>query len=315
MSTTREVNSIGFLGPAGSFTQEALLSQSDLSQLTRVAFPSMADVLQATASGEVDYGFLPIENSIEGTVLVTLDSLVFDYDLLIQREVALPIHQNLLTIPNSDLTSIDTIYSHPQGSAQCRKFITSNFPQAKIIATTSTSEAARQVASSQNPRAAAIGPKITASLYGLELQALAIEDFAGNTTRFVLLHSDNVPLPTRADKTTIVCFQLSDRPGSLVSILAQFAARNINLTKLESRPSKNGLGEYCFVIDLQGHIGDAIVSDCLFELKNSLAQIKFLGSYPAASGVSNDLASTPSEAALEASKWLKDITERIGRLP
>ena len=159
---------VGYLGPAGTFTEEALLSQNDLREMSIIAMTSITEVIEATSSGAIDYGFVPIENSIEGTVLATLDSLLFDADLLIQREVSLEVHQNLLTISNTDISEIKEVYSYPVATAQVRYFLRTHLPKAEIKASTSTAEAAKFVAASKDRTKAAIAPMAAAKAYGLE---------------------------------------------------------------------------------------------------------------------------------------------------
>ncbi len=302
-------SSVGYLGPAGTFTEEALLSQRDLSEMSIVAMTSITEVIEAASSGDIDYGFVPIENSIEGTVLATLDSLLFDADLLIQREVSLEVHQNLLAVSGTDISEIREVYSYPVATAQVRYFLRNNLPQAEIKASTSTAEAAKFVAASKDRTKAAIAPMAAAKEYGLEAIRSSIEDHPGNETRFLLLHRRHIPKPTGNDKTTVVCFQVTDRPGSLLSILAQFSARGINLTKLDSRPTRRQLGEYCFIIDLEGHIADSLVADCLRELRTTLPELKFLGSYPSSRSPKVDESNNSPQRG--AQDWIDELRGRI----
>jgi prephenate dehydratase len=276
------VTRVAFLGPAGTFTEEALLSEADLAEGELVPMPSFPDVLRGTADGDVDYGFVALENSIEGTVRLVMDGLVFEHDLLIQREVVLAIRQNLVGPPGLGLSDVRRIVSFPDALAQCRVFFDRELPGVEIVAANSTAEAVRLVADERPPNTAALGTALAAKLYGHEVIAADVEDNDENTTRFVLVARDAIPAPTGHDKTSIVCFQHADRPGSLHAILGQFTARNINLTRLASRPTKKALGEYCFIIDLEGHVADEVVADCLRDLHAQLAGVKFLGSYPAA---------------------------------
>ena len=276
---------VAFLGPPGTFTEEALLGQPDLAEVDLVPLRSMADVLTAVAEGEVDYGVVAIENSIEGTVNQVIDGLVFDRELFIQREVVLEVSQCLIGPPGMKLSEIRRVVSIPHAIGQCRGFFSTNLTDIEEVAANSTAEAVRMVGENRPPATAALGPALAAKLYGLEVLAADIEDHEQNFTRFVLVSRPgpgSIPAPTGHDKTSIVCFQKVDAPGSLHAILGQFSARNINLTKLESRPTKRGLGEYCFIIDLEGHVDDEVVADCLRDLHAGLASVKFLGSYPAA---------------------------------
>lgn len=273
---------MAYFGPAGTFTEQALLTQSDYSAADRRPLATITDVLEAVSTGEVALGFVPIENGIEGTVPLTLDGLVFDFDLLIQREVVLDIHLALLANEGVELKDVKVVSSFPHALAQCRKFLAAEVGGAEVRPAASTAEAARELGAHPDPHTAVIAPRSSAETYGLVLLAEEIEDHPENQTRFVAVARSGIPRPTGHDRTSIVCFQSADHPGSLHSILGQFAARDLNLTKLESRPTKEALGDYCFVIDLEGHLADEIVADCLRDLHASLARVKFLGSYPAA---------------------------------
>jgi prephenate dehydratase len=305
------VTSIGFLGPPGTFTEQALLTQADLATLDLVELPSIPDVLAATEAGDVDLGFVPIENSIEGTVNVTLDELAFGADLLVQREVVISVQLNLLAAPGTVLADVSEVLSMPHATAQCRAFLSKELPNAVAVAANSTAEAARVVGEQRRPGQAAIGTALAAEMYGLDLLATDIEDHPENQTRFVVVARQGVPAPTGHDKTTIVIFQRADRPGSLLSILQEFAARAINLTKLESRPTKRGLGHYCFIIDLEGHVADELVADCLRDLKSKQAEVKFLGSYPAA-GEHGESVRRDAEASWRAADaWVRELRDQV----
>ncbi|HTJ76416.1 MAG TPA: prephenate dehydratase [Acidimicrobiales bacterium] len=305
---------VAFLGPPGTFTEEALLAQADLAEGDLVAMRSMPEVLAATAAGDVDLGFVALENSIEGSVLLVLDRLVFDYDLRIQREAVLTVHQNLIGPAGMTLADVKRVVSFPDAMAQCRRFFAESLPDAEIVAANSTAGAAREVAENRPPGTAAVGAALAAKLYGLDVIAPDIEDTPGaNQTRFVLVARAGIPAPTGHDKTSIVCFQRDDRPGSLHAILGQFTARNINLTKLESRPTKHSLGDYCFIIDLEGHVDDEVVADCLRDLKVQLADVKFLGSYPAAGEHGPALRRDAEVAWKAADEWITALRSQVGR--
>jgi prephenate dehydratase len=270
---------VAYFGPAGTFTEEALLSQPDLAAGTREPCATVPEVLAAVERGDADGGVVPIENMIEGSVSVTLDTLAFDSDLLIQREIDLPVSLNLCAKPGVALAGVKRVVSFPHALAQCRGWLGKKLPGVEQRASHSTSDAARDVAKSKRADTAAICNSLAAELYGLQVIATDVEDHPENQTRFVVV-GRGVPAPTGHDKTSIVCFQRDDRPGSLLAILQEFAARAINLTKLESRPTKRGLGDYCFFIDCEGHISDEVIADALRNLAAKQSEIKFLGSYP-----------------------------------
>jgi prephenate dehydratase len=305
---------IAFLGPFGTFTEEALLSQEDLAEgADLVPVGSIQEVLAATERGEVDLGFAPMENAIEGTVNASIDALAFEHELLIQREVVLPIHQNLLVPPGTTLAEVRAVMSIPVATAQVRRWLTANLPGVEELAATSTAEAARLVGTGEHPGVGAIAPAIAAQLYGLEVLAPEIEDHPENETRFVVVAREGVPAPTGHDRTTIVCFQKADVPGSLLAILQEFAARAINLVKIESRPTKQALGDYCFAIDFEGHVADELVADCLRDIRAKTADVKFLGSYPAATAGHEEARRTASSAWRDADEWVQGLRAGIRR--
>ena len=262
--------------------------------------------------GRADFGFVAIENSIEGSVNITQDTLTFDTDLLIQREVISEIELNLLAHAGVGLGDVEMVLSFPHAIAQGRTWLTENLPEATTGAANSTADAARQVAEDRPSATAAIATRRAAQTYGQEILVPDIEDHPENETRFVLVAAEGVPAPSGHDKTSLVVFQDADRPGSLLGILQEFAARSINLTRLESRPTKQGLGDYCFLIDLEGHVADEVVADCLRNLHMKNGRVKFLGSYPAASDDGGTRDQT-SEASRDAEQWLDSLRGRIGR--
>ncbi len=308
---------IGFLGPEGTFTEEALLSEPEYADADLVPFGALIDVLEATRDGDVDLGFVPLENAIEGTVRDILDSLIFEFDLRIQREVVLDIHLHLMAPPGTRLDDVERVISIPMASAQCRGFLNRQLPEAEVAASNSTADAARQLgrpdpgAREEARTSAAIAPRLAAKLYGLDILAEDVEDHPDNQTRFVSLAPRGIPAPTGHDRTSIACFQRSDHPGSLYAILGQFAARNINLSKLESRPTKRALGEYCFIIDFEGHVADAMVSDCLRDLHAELAGVKFLGSYPAAGPRGPAIRIEAERAQRDAADWVERLRAEV----
>jgi prephenate dehydratase len=303
---------LGFLGPEGTFTEQALLSQPDLAALDLVALPSIPEVLASVEAGRVDLGFVAVENSIEGAVTVTVDNLAFETGLLIQREVVMGVQMNLLAPSGVGVADVQRVLSIPVATAQCRSFLRRELPGAASVATSSTAEAAQLVAGDEHDgHTAAIAPAVAAKVYGLDVLATDIEDHPDNATRFVVVSRTGIPAPTGHDKTSVVIFQRTDRPGSLLTILQEFAARAINLTKLESRPTKKGLGHYCFLVDLEGHIGDALVADCLRDLKSKVEDVKFLGSFPAAGEHGPALRRDAEAAWRSASEWVDRLRGEI----
>lgn len=308
---------MGFFGPFGTFTEQAVRSQADLAAGELVAFRTVPDVLDAVAEGAVDVGVVPIENSIEGTVNFTQDALSFDYDLLIQREIVVDIEHCLVGVPGSRLADITTVLSIPVATAQCHRYLRENLPDAEVRAANSTADAAKTVAQMSadtgDRRVAAIAPRNAAALYGLDVLASNIEDHRGNQTRFVMVGRDRVPAPTGHDRTGIVVYQRADEPGSLISILQEFAARRINIINLLSRPTKDGgLGDYCFVMYMDGHIADELVADALRSLHAKQAAVKFLGSYPAAGEASHTTREHADARWRQADDWVETLRANIG---
>ena len=303
---------VGFLGPLGTFTEQALKTQPDLVAAEHVLYRTMPDVLDAVESGEVDLGFVAIENSIEGTVNLTQDELAFNHDLLIQREVVLDIEHCLMAKPGTTMVDVKVVLSIPVASAQCHAYLRANVGQAELRAANSTAEAARTVSQDPAEGTAAVAPRSSAELYGLDILAADIADHPGNQTRFVVVAKEGIPAPTGHDCTALVIYQRADEPGSLISILQEFAARRINLSNLLSRPTKDGgLGDYCFVIYAHGHVADELLADAMRALHAKQGRVKFLGSYPAA----GEHASTAREFAdarwRDADNWVQGLRRHI----
>jgi prephenate dehydratase len=310
---------IAFLGPSGTFTEEALRSEPGLAKAQLRPLPSFVHVLAAVTDRTADFGFVALENSIEGTVSIALDQLVFERDLVIVGEVILPVTQNLLAPAGTSVSDVRQIVSFPHATGQCRAWLTANLPDVEEVAARSTAEAVRLVGEGRGPGpgTAAIGTTLAAELYGLEVLVRRIEDQVGNSTRFVLVARPEagIPGPTGHDKTSVVCFQSSDHPGSLHGILGQFSARDLNLVKLESRPTKRELGEYCFIIDFEGHVADEVVADCLRDLHAGLRKLKFLGSYPAAGAHGPARRRDAEQAWQAADRWIEDVRAHIRATP
>ena len=312
MASTKQ--RIGYLGPEGTFTQQALRSQADLAGADHIPFRTVVDVLDAVEDGSISLGFVPIENSIEGTVNYTQDALVFDHDLLIQREVVLDIEMCLLAKKGTTLQSITKIFSMPVATAQCHGYIRQQAPQAEMFVANSTAEAARTVGESDDITVVAVAPRNAASIYGLEVIAENIADQSGNQTRFVLVAKEGIPAPTGHDRTALVVFQRADEPGSLLSILQEFAARRINLSQLLSRPTRSaGLGDYCFIMYADGHLKDELMADVLRDLHAKQGAVKFLGSYPAAGAQAHTAREHADARWREADDWVTALRARIAR--
>ena len=262
---------ISFLGPNGTFTHEAAISLGD----DLVPYCSIPAVMDSIENDECEMGIVPIENSIEGAVGITLDSLANKYDLKIFKEIIIPINQNLIVNPGAEIGDITDVYSHGQALAQSREFLSKHdFQQHFAI---STANAAKNIIGDKSK--AAIGNVKAAELYGLEIIERNIQDKDNNETRFVVL-SKNDHEKTGRDKTSIIFSIYEDRPGMLYKILGIFEKDNVNLTKIESRPSKKGLGKYLFFIDFYGHRSDEKIKRILNEIDDNTYFLKVLGSYP-----------------------------------
>lgn len=272
---------IAFLGPAGTYSEQALNRYDPRAQAVPVR--SIDAAITAVVEGEADRAIVPIENSLEGAVTATLDALAGQSPpVTIVAEVALPVSHCLIGAKRP-LGEILTVISHPQPLEQCANFLAAQLPTAALVASSSTAEAVRAVAEDRGPHAA-IGSKAAAELYGVPILAERIEDEPGNVTRFIIL----APTGAQADsgpgifKTSVVFSGPGDdSPGWLVRCLAEFADRSVNLTKIESRPRRGQLGHYLFVIDLEGAISDQPTAEAIEGLRTHCEEVRVLGSYPA----------------------------------
>jgi prephenate dehydratase len=270
---------IAFLGPEGTFTEEALIKYiKDLKEYEKMPISTIQEVIKSVDRGEAWQGVVPIENSIEGSVNITQDILTFESDAKIIGEITIPIKHHLIGKKGTKIKNIKKILSHPHATAQCRIFLAGKCSDCEIIAANSTAEAVKKLLSCESDTAA-IGTKIAAGIYDMEILFSDIEDNKENKTRFVIIGTI-IPPKTGNDKTSIVCFLKKDKPGSLFNILKEFAERNINLTRLESRPAKKDLGDYVFMIDMEGHIHDKTIYEAIESLRNKVYLVKILGSYP-----------------------------------
>ena len=274
---------IAYLGPEGTFTEQAairFIRSLGPQEFSLSSLASIEDVFEAVETGAAAYGVVPIENSIEGGVNATIDTLIFDSDLFISKQLTLPIVQNLMVSKKNADGKITKIISHPQALAQCRKFINKEYPDAVIEAAASTAEAARTAACGQEngETVAAIGPKNSADIYGLKIIHENIQENKNNTTQFVLLTRTDTSAPKKGCNTSVV-FSTRDEPGELYRILGIFAIWNLNMTRILSRPTKNRHGEYVFFIEISDCADATDVSDALTMIKRKTIFFKNLGSY------------------------------------
>lgn len=267
---------VAYLGPEGTFTQQAALKHFGHSAVV-LPFPTIDDVFREVESGAVNYGVVPVENSTEGVVNHTLDNFLGS-NLKICGEVELRIHHNLLVSDVTSVGNISRIYSHSQSLAQCRKWLDAHYPKAERVAVSSNAEAAKRLKGEWN--AAAIAGSLAAERYNLQVLAEKIEDQPDNSTRFLIIGTQSVP-PSGVDKTSIVV-STRNEPGALHNLLAPFHCYGVDLTRVETRPSRTGVWTYVFFIDFAGHVEDEAVSKVMQELPPRVADLKVLGSYPKA---------------------------------
>ncbi len=267
---------VAYLGPEGTFTQQAALKHFGHSAVA-IPFSAIDEVFREVEAGAVHYGVVPVENSTEGVVTHTLDNFM-NSNLKICGEVELRIHQNLLVSDVTHVSSITRIYSHSQSLAQCRKWLDSHYPKAERVAVSSNAEAAKRLKGEWN--AAAIAGSMAADLYGLTILAEKIEDQPDNSTRFLIIGQQAIP-PSGVDKTSIVV-AMRNEPGALHNLLEPFHRHSIDLTRVETRPSRTGVWTYVFFIDFVGHVQDPLISEVLAEVSARCADLKLLGSYPKA---------------------------------
>jgi prephenate dehydratase len=303
---------IAFLGPDGTFSDQAASAVAP--DHTRLPLPTIVEVIDAVRDGRCDLGVVPMENSIEGSVTMTLDELAFGgQGVAIRAEIHLPVAMHLMASSGTRLTDVEVVRSHPHGLAQVRQWLLHHMPRVAGEAVASTAEAARQAR--DHPGVAAVGNLIAAERYGLTVLASQIQDYDGNVTRFAVLGRHLAP-PTGVDKTSLVVFMGADHPGQLRRILDEFASRGVNLTKIESRPTKQRLGEYCILIDCAGHLSEARVGEALRGLHRHVAQVRILGSYQRADQLRDDPEDVDSDAAYAgAAQWYAELLDSIAEDP
>jgi len=279
---------VAYLGPEGTNSHEAVLAASAGEQHELVPLPTIYDCVVAVQSGEVERALVPIENALEGAVNATLDALAVETeDVVIIGEVVHPLHHCLIAKEAIELPAIGTVVSHPQANAQCAHFLRTRLPQARVVAASSTAEAVRSVIADptdEHGARAAVGTRLAAELYGGEVLHGGIDDVAGNETRFVWLARTGTPVGEHGPwKTAIVFWGVgAEAPGWLVRCLSEFAFRGVNLTRIESRPRKQGLGRYMFFCDLEGRADEGPVAEALEGLRAHVEHLRVLGSFPAA---------------------------------
>lgn len=270
---------VGYLGPPGTFSEDAVGRCDVVADAERRPFPTFADAYEAALRREVDAVLLPVENSIEGSVGATLDLMVQRPGLRIRRELVLPVEQHLLARPGTRLADVKRVLSHPQALGQCATFLRTRLGGIPTEPTLSTADAARRAA--EEPNAAAIGGRGAAERYGLAMLEESVQDVAENFTRFVLLAEED-ELPSGRDRTSIAFTLDRDRPGGLYEVIAEFATRRVNLSRIESRPTKTAVGHYVFFLDFEGHRADLECADALAGVRRRVHMLLVLGSYPRA---------------------------------
>ena len=299
----------GFFGPAGTFTEQALrtLPGTDSPDATLVPIETVPLVIDAVRAGTVDLGLVPMENSVEGGVSVTVDEIASGEPVTIVAEVQIRVSFDLLVRPGTRLEDVKTVGTHGHALAQCRHWLARELPHARHVAASSTAGAAEDVANGLLD--ASVSAPVAATTYGLESLAERIEDNEGAVTRFILVSRPvPPPPPTGSDKSTVAAFIRDNHPGALLEILDEFAVRGIDLTRLESRPTGHGMGRYSFSIDLEGHVAQARVAEALVGLRRVCDDVRFLGSYPRADNEAPRVRyGTTDDDFVAAHRWLDEI--------
>ncbi|MFG1920279.1 prephenate dehydratase [Cryptosporangium sp. NPDC048952] len=302
------LNRYAYLGPAGTFTEQALRTVPETAGAELLPMVTVPEALQSVRDGSADAALVPLENSVEGAVPPTLDGLAGGDRLMIRREVLLPVTFNLYASAGADLATLKTVASHPHGLAQCQGWLRRHVPQAELVTAPSTSDAAEGVV--RGDWDAAVCAPVAGQRNQLAELAVNVGDNAAAVTRFVLVtRPSQPPTPTGADVTSLVAFIAHDRTGALLEVLTEFAVRGINLTRIESRPTKERIGRYCFFLDCDGHIEDARVGEALMGLRRVCADVRFLGSYPrAGADHEGDGRAEPSDDDFtDAAAWLERV--------
>ncbi len=295
-----------YLGPEGTFTEQALRTLPAAARADLQPCSTVTLALDAVREGEADGAVVPIENSVEGSVPVTLDELSGGEPLMITREVTVPVAFSLLVRPGTQAADVRRVATHPHAAAQTRRWTAQHLPGAEVVHTSSTAHAAFALTRPDAEWDAAISAPVAGEHYRLATLASGIGDNPDALTRFVLVSRPGPPPPpTGRDKTSVVAFMRADHPGALLEILEQLTVRGVNLTRIESRPTGRALGSYCFSIDLEGHVADARVGEALSGLRRICADVRFLGSYERHDGVAPDIrVGTTDREFDDAAGWL-----------
>ncbi len=298
-----------YLGPEGTFAEAALRSLPAAAKAELLPCGSVGATLDAVREGSADGAVVPIENSVEGVVPVTLDALSSGDLLMITREMHVEVQFSLLAKHGISTDEVRRVATHPHAEAQCRRWLAQHLPDAEVVLEASTALAASMVALPDSPYDASISAPIAADTYRLATLATGIADRAGAVTRFVLVSRPGPPQPpTGADKTSIVVYLHENRPGALLELLEQFAVRGVDLTWIQSRPTGSSLGKYCFAIDAEGHVLDARVGEALMGLRRTSDEVRFLGSYPRADGLVTSVSARTSDSDFsDAAAWLSRL--------
>lgn len=300
-----------YLGPAGTFTEQAMRSLPQAGQAEVHPAATVTVALDLVRAGEADGAVVPIENSVEGSVPVTLDELATGRPLMITHEMTVPVAFSLLVRPGTTKAEIRTVATHPHAAAQTRRWCAEHLPGVDVVHATSTAAAAAELTGDAPRWDAAISAPLAADHYRLEVLAEGIGDNAEAQTRFVLVgRPGSPPARTGADKTSLVAFMREDHPGALLEILEQLTSRGVNMTRIESRPTGAALGNYCFSIDCEGHIDDARVGEALMGLRRVCADVRFLGSYERHDGITPTIRPGTSDREFnDATAWLTRLRE------
>ena len=300
-----------FLGPHGTFSEAALLAMPESQRAELIPAQSVATALAMVRQGVVSGALVPIENSVEGSVPTTLDELSHGSPLQIVDEIAIPVQFSLMAKPGVELQDIKRIATHPHAHAQCAGWLQENLPGVHVLPAMSTASAAAELKDNANYDAA-IASRNAASHYGLEIIVDGIADQESAWTRFILVRTPgHAQQPTGNDKTTLSLFMHEDHPGALLEILTEFSVRGVNLTRIESRPTRKQLGDYFFSIDCEGHIDEEHVGEALKGLHRICADVKFLGSYPRHEVISVESDASDTERAfVDADQWLATTRQR-----